>query len=193
MVDNLEQIKSLLSFESEDDFYFVQIIKRKKEHPELGSNNYMVKAYYISSIESLERDYEEMKCLANFHNARVCINLNKRSYEKLAFQNLKKVADQIMNKDYKSVRKSYNSVVGQYSSGRDKVWIIDIDVKDVALVERIADSIRYIQPEGQKVITYLPTKNGYHLLTIPFNKQQFSEIYSMIDLHTNNPTILYIP
>jgi len=35
MIDNFEQIKKLLTFETEDDFYFGQILQRKKEHPEL--------------------------------------------------------------------------------------------------------------------------------------------------------------
>jgi hypothetical protein len=39
MVDNFEIIKSLLQFDSEDDFYHLQILKRKKENPELGSNS----------------------------------------------------------------------------------------------------------------------------------------------------------
>ena len=29
-VDNFEQIKSMLAFDSEDDFYHLQILKRKK-------------------------------------------------------------------------------------------------------------------------------------------------------------------
>ncbi len=31
MINNLNQIKTLLKFDSEDDFYHLQIIKRKKE------------------------------------------------------------------------------------------------------------------------------------------------------------------
>lgn len=37
MINNLNQIKELLNFESEDVFYHLQVLKRKKEHPELGS------------------------------------------------------------------------------------------------------------------------------------------------------------
>lgn len=43
MINNLELIKPLLKFESEDDFYYLQILKRKKDQtPEenaLGRNN----------------------------------------------------------------------------------------------------------------------------------------------------------
>lgn len=117
MVNNFEQIKGLLSFPSDDIFYFCQILKRKKEHPELGSNSYVVKTYYIKKLEELDFYKDEMICLAEHHNARVYISLNQRSFYKSAFQNLKKVTDQILNKDYASVRKSYASVCGMYAEG----------------------------------------------------------------------------
>jgi hypothetical protein len=159
MTNNIELIKSLLNFESSDDFYHCQIIKRKKEHPELGSNNYMVKTYFIKSFDDLDKDFEEMKCLAIFHNARVMINLNKRSFEKLAFQNLKKVTDQILNKDYISVRKSYITVCGQFSSDTDKKWIIDIDTKDDLFIKKISEYISNIYPVEDRIKSLIPTKN----------------------------------
>src|SRR6185437_7908359 len=99
MINNIEEIKQLLHFDSKDDFYHLQIIKRKKEHPELGANSYIAKTYYIYSIDKLEKSLPEIICLCNFHNARACINLNRRSFEKLSFQLLRKVTDQILNKD----------------------------------------------------------------------------------------------
>ena len=191
MIHNLNQIKTLLKFDSEDDFYHLQIIKRKKEHPELGSNSYIVKTYYVKSLEHLDNIFTEIMNICNFHNARACINLNKRSFEKIAFHTLKKVTDCILNKDYKSVRKAYESVCGSYSNESEHKWIIDIDDKDYDSSE-MEILMYYILPEGNKVITRIETKNGYHLITKPFNLQDFNQHYSM-DIHKNNPTILYIP
>lgn len=193
MINNLELIKSLLTFESIDDFYHAQIIKRKKEHPELGSNNYCVKTYYIDSLESLDRSFPEMKCLADFHNVRVCINLNRRSYEKIAFHLLKKVADNHLNKEYKAMSRSYSTVTGSFSAGKEKLWLVDIDEKDVALVEKVAYVIDCIEPREAKAVTYIPTKNGYHLITKPFNTRVFDETYPELDVHKDNPTIVYCP
>ncbi|WP_265091158.1 hypothetical protein, partial [Acinetobacter baumannii] len=39
----------------------------------------------------------------------------------------------------------------------------------------------------------IPTMNGCHLITKPFNLQKFKEKFPEIDVHKNNPTILYIP
>ena len=42
-VDCLDLVKDLLVFESEDDFYFLQILQRKKENALLGSNSRVIK------------------------------------------------------------------------------------------------------------------------------------------------------
>lgn len=40
----------------------------------------------------------------------------------------------------------------------------------------------------------IPTKHGYHLITSPFDLQEFQKRFdNKIDVHKNNPTILYIP
>lgn len=192
MVDNFEQIKSLLKFDDEDQFYLVQIIKRKKENKELGSNSHVVKFYYIKSAEDLDKDKEEMVLLAHFHNARVCINLNKRSFEKTAFHTLKKITDQILNKDFKNTRKAYNSVCGMYAGEQDKIWIVDIDEKG-RYANEVLKAIDRMQPVGDKLISIVETKNGVHLITKPFNLQDFKSEYPNIDVHKNNPTIIYIP
>jgi hypothetical protein len=196
MIDNFEQIKTLLDFPSEDTFYFAQILLRKKDNPETSGNNNsarLIKAYYIKSIEHLDKVKDEMILLANKYNARVCINLNKRSFERAAFHTLKKITDQILNKDYKSVRRAYNSACGEYSTG-DKRWIVDIDDKKNTRFY-VAEYIRDLEPNPgeSKVITYVETKSGWHIITKPFNISKFKEVYPEIDVHKNNPTILYIP
>ena len=190
-MNNIELIKPLLIFEDDDTFYHLQIIKRKKEHSELGSNSYIVKTYYIRSIEYLELKMPEIINLCEFHNARACINLNRRSFEKLAYQMLKKVTDCILNKDFKSVRKSYESVCGSFSNEKDnKKWIVDIDTKDDLCIQVKADIIK-LEPFGQKVLACIETKNGYHLITNPFRLDKFKELYPQIEVHKNNPTLLY--
>jgi len=196
MIHNIEIIKPLLRFSSDDDFYHLQILKRKKEHPELGSNSYVVKTYYVSSLDYLEKKFPEIVALCNFHNARACINLNVRSFERTAFQTLKKITDQIMNRDFKSVRKSYESVCGEFGAGRDKRWIIDVDYgvhTTVAYVNEMKNYIESQLPEGGEILTKIPTKNGFHFITSPFRLDTFKEAYPDIDVHKNNPTILYIP
>ena len=40
----------------------------------------------------------------------------------------------------------------------------------------------------------IPTKNGVHLIVErSFNLQKFKEAFPNIDVHKNNPTVLYVP
>lgn len=184
-VNNFNLIKEILRFSSPDDFYHLQIIKRKKENPELGSNSYVVKTYYIRSIEHLEKYYNEIISICNYHKARAGINLNKRSFEKVGFNTLKKITDQIMNKDFKSIRNAYNSVCGSCSNaGKGKKWIIDVDSLDINVLNETYDKF----PKKNHIVT-LPTKNGYHIITKPFNLEEFNVGH---DIHKDNPTILYL-
>ena len=49
MIDNCEQIETLLSFDDPDLFYHLQIIRRGKDHPNLVAANRTIKTYYIGT------------------------------------------------------------------------------------------------------------------------------------------------
>ena len=199
MINNIEIIKTLLEFNSEDEFYHLQVLKRKKENPELGSNSYVVKTYYVGSIEYLESKMPEIINLCEFHNARAYINLNRRSYEQLGLQVMKKIIDQMSNQDFKSIKNAYDSVCGSFIKESNKKWIIDLD--DVAPEEvsplMLAHIDYHCEPiatsldEG-KCLAIIPTKNGCHLITKPFNSKTFADKYPVIDIQKNNPTLLYM-
>lgn len=196
MIDNFELIKSMLNFESEDDFYFVQILQRKKDNPGgvNGSNNSarLVKAYYINSVQHLEDMKDEIIFFATYFNARVGINLNKRSYEKTAFNTLKKIADVMHNKNYKMIKRAFNTSCGIHNGG-DKIWLLDID-ETKKLPEGIEEFINNeCMPVGDKILGIIPSKSGLHLLTKGFDLRGFKEKYPGIEVHKNNPVNLYIP
>lgn len=193
MIDNFDQINKLLEFDSEDDFYFCQIMKRKKEHPEIGSNSIVIKTYYIKSHQQLEDLREEMTALAEVLDARVYINLNRRSFEKIAFHTMIKISNIMMNKDWNSVKQAYDSVCGANHNEKNKKWIIDIDSKADDLYEYYK-VIERAEPilEFAKVLAIVNTKNGYHLITRPFDCREFSIVFPLVDIQKNNPTILYV-
>lgn len=195
MINVFEQVKPLLEFNSKDDFYHLQIIKRKKDNPELGSNSYVVKTYYITSVEHLDKMTPEIIGICQRENARAGLNLNRRSFEKIAFQTLRKVSEQIFNKDFYSVRKSYNTCCGAFGNEKNKKWIIDIDVFDTNYLHEIGTYIELLEPSTSysKIIAVLDTKHGYHIITSPFRLDKFKEAFPEIDVHKDNPINLFIP
>jgi len=195
MVDNIDIIKPLLTFESDDDFYYLQILQRKKDNPNIGSNSRVIKNYYISSMEYLDNIYGEVKDLCDLFNARASIRLNKRSFRKIAFKTLENIANTMQNEhEYRHIRKSYDRACGLSSNQKnDKRWIIDIDEKDDTLLHRIKNKLHALDPVGGKYKATIPSKSGYHIICTPFNVKQFREQFSDIDVHKDNPTNLYIP
>jgi hypothetical protein len=194
MIDVLEKIKSLLTFESKDDFYYLQILQRKKENPQLGSNSRVIKNYYIGSIDYIETRYDEIKGICNQFNARAMLRLNKRSYRKVAFKTMQNIANTMANGEFSFIKKSYDRSCGNGNSDKNNTWIIDIDGRLTAKqMEDIIRSINGCSPIGDKLIVELPTKNGLHLVTKPFDLRDFRKEYPEIDIHKDNPINLYIP
>lgn len=193
-IDVIDQIQGLLKFESDDDFYYLQILQRKKENPQIGSNSRVIKNYYIKSIDHLLFRYEEIKQLCKVFNARAMLRLNKRSFSKVAFKTIVNVANSMHNQEYSFIKSSYDRACGDGHNDKNKKWIVDID-GDVCGedLEFISTTINSIEPLGKKIICYLPTKNGVHLITSPFNVESFKKSYPMIDIHKDNPINLFIP
>ena len=70
MIDNLKLIESIIDFPDEDTFYKIEIIVRRKDNPDLTSNTKLVKTYYITDKEKLERVFEkEIKPICDALNA----------------------------------------------------------------------------------------------------------------------------
>lgn len=194
MIDNLDKIKPLLMFESEDDFYYLQILQRKKENPQLGSNSRVIRNYYISSTDYLEARYDEIKSLCHQFNARAMLRLNKRSYSKVAFKAMQNISNSMANGEYSFIRKSYDRACGNGHNDKNKTWIVDLDgVFSKDYIDDLEATIYLCQPISNKIVAQLPTKNGIHLITRSFDLQQFRSKYTGIDVHKDNPVNLYIP
>lgn len=204
MVNNFKQIRELLKFRNDDDFYFLQILQRKKDHKEgmkvngTNNNSRLVKAYFIKNLEQFDFIEPEVIKLCELFNARAGINLNRRSFRKSAYQLQMHIAKMMMNEDYNKMHKAYSSVVGKVDNESDKRWIIDLDGEEENSAEfilGIEETIRGLQPNvgESKTICRIPSKSGSHLITSSFRLDEFKKAYPKIEVQKNNPTNLYIP
>lgn len=202
-VDNFELVKPLLRFRSDDDFFFLQIIQRKKDHPGgnvngTNNNNRSIKSYYVRSLDYLDFIEPEVKKLAEVFQARVGIDLNRRTYSSLGFKMIKKVVSHIENGQENKIYKAYQSVCGKHADENRRKWILDIDENPFTEHSQLRSMLKKIQPVGDKFIEEIPSLNGTHIITSPFNVKEFNEWMPFtslpeIDIHKRNPTNLYIP
>lgn len=201
MIDNFKQIETLLSFDDSDLFYHLQIIRRGKDHPNLAAANRTIKTYYIDNSEKLSKIKQEIIDFCGYFGARAYINLAPKSYRKCTMQCISDMAKRAMDGDFKKIYKCWNTVVGYIKSDKPH-WIIDVDGPTNGciseFIEYECEPLHYTKyylnkVYESKIYAYIPTKNGYHIITKPFNLKQFKDKYPDIDVHKNNPTILYIP
>ena len=191
MINNSTQIKSLLKFEP-GLFYFVQIFKRRKDNPDMAKDMMVIDNFYIYTEEQFDKYMPRIIEICNLNNDRAYIRLNRRSDKKIALQMLSRIASMVAAEQY-NVKNVYNSIAGEYHAEEDKTWIIDIDSKDNKQILQIKLDIDSCMPFGtDKIVAEIPTKNGIHLITKPFDLRTFKDKYE-IDIHKDNPTILYSP
>lgn len=195
MIDNLEIIKPLLIFEEKGDFYMLYVFKRKKDQPEGEKENHQsvrtIKTYCIESIDHLERRYDEIKQLCEMFKARAYIHIQKQNHRDVSLDMLASLAERIKNGS-QNQKGLFDSVVGQIKT-LEKRWIVDIDNKDFDHIQEVHDFINGLRPEGNKINSIIPTKNGVHLITNRFDVKTFAEKYPEIDIQKKNPTLLYYP
>ena len=195
MIDNLELIKPLLNFEEKGDFYMLYVFKRKKDQPENERDNHQsvrtIKTYCIDSIDHLERRYDEVKQLCEMFKARAYIHIQKQNHKDVSLDMLSNLAERIKNGN-QNQKGLFDSVVGQIKT-QEKRCIVDIDTKDFKTLVEVGDFIDNLRPIGNKSITTIPTKNGFHLITERFDVISFKNRYPEIDIQKKNPTLLYYP
>jgi hypothetical protein len=195
-VDNFDLIKKHIHSSDSNEFYMLQIMRRTKDQKGYDGKHKqsIIKSYFISSVEYLDSKRDEIVGLCEMFNARAYINLNKKSYKQVSLKALEILAGKIAHDEY-DIRSLFESACGQTGAcDGQKTWIVDFDSKDLDELDRIKAIIESIDPKGvSKIVETVPTRHGYHLITRPFNKKAFYEMYNeSIDIHDNNPTCLYI-
>lgn len=206
MIDNFETIKSLFYFnEGNDMFFHLQILRRGKDHPDPPAANKLIRSWLVRSRNHLDSIKDEVIFLCEHYKARAYINVAGKDFDKLNHLMLKKLADNVYTGNIVNPQQILHSACGELLS-RNKRWVVDIDTKDLGFKSNILKEIDAIwletHPEhkgylnnGRRpyLIAEIPTSNGCHLITTPFNLQKFKEKFSEVDVHKNNPTVLYIP
>jgi hypothetical protein len=196
-IDNFNKILSMISWDDPDKFYFLQIIKRRKDNPALPRDMKLIDTFLIGSKKEYTSKIPAIKEIARLNNARVYFWLNTRSYKVCALKMITAIAVRLEAGEHKSINSLYYSICGKNYIDKDKKWIIDLDGEFAKepLISGIVELIISLQKKTKKesYIETIPTFNGVHLIARPFNLSEFKthEITKGIDVHKNGPTLAY--
>ena len=199
VVDNFDLISSALEWNNKDEFYFLQIIQRKKDGNDTGRGNNgarTIKTYYIFNQDDFSRRKNKIIELCEANNARAYIHLNRRNARDCCI---------VAAQEYLKLIKEDNCFQGiriwDHACGieRDhnylKLWLLDVDSKDPDYIWRVLKVLFECRGEP-KVKLHVPTLHGYHLITTGFDCGQFQQLLKIeklnpVDIHKDNPTLLY--
>lgn len=200
-IDNFNQIADIIRprVDSYDDFFFLQIIRRRKDpgNDDMNSDNIIVHFMEIPSADYLLEKKNRIIDICVRNNARAYIHLNKRSRKQIALKMLAELAARVSDNDY-YVKNIYTSCCGKFTSEKQKLWLIDVDydnfsegtVDDVELEQFVTSLI--LETGKEPVVHRIQTNSGYHLICNSFNSSSYRLKYDYA-LHKENPTVLYIP
>ena len=179
--------------ENKEDFYYVQVIQRKKDgHPK---SERIVKNFYIYNKEDFLKKKDHIIDLCTRHNARAYFWINPRNSRKIALECIKSYSDLVAQGDCTKGYKVWDKKCGAHPApGYDRRWIVDIDSKDDEYRLTICKLVE--QCRGGKVFDWIPTSQGYHMITSGFDLHHFKQLLKInrledIDVHKDNPTLLY--
>lgn len=205
MTDNFDIYKQFITEKwsytdlPEGDSYFaVELIRRGKDNPDMPATNYHFKNYYIRKPEDLDKYKQEIKSLCEILHLRAYASVNIKSFKQVSLDTMAELARRIANNDYRKNYAVFESCSGQYCHSGDKQWVVDCDdcVLHDEYPETVKELINSCKPDGNKIVTEFPTKSGIHLITTPFDRQQFIELcetYDIknVDIKKNHLTLLY--
>ena len=198
-INNFDLILDQLSFNNRDEFYFVQVIQRRKDGNEglhVRSGYRLIKSYYIYSKQELIDLKDRIIELCRNNNARAYINPNVRNAKEVALECIKKYADLVLNDNSFMGINIWDSSCGcTRARGYKALWIIDVD--NLEHLETIKTIINSCQgAPGERIKYVVPTVHGCHLITYGFNREEFNNRLretevGYVDVHKDNPTLLY--
>lgn len=202
IVERLGRLKELVTF-TKDDFIFVQILKRRKDNPEMELGVKRIKSYSFYSWEELIEQAPRIEELCDLNNARAYIRLNKQNAVDMTLTMIKELADNISNDRARQSQSIWDSLAGK--GGAKDWWVLDLDEEHLdirlSLVDDISKSFQMRKDSffGQ-IITFNWTKSGVHLICKPFdvrvlekyNKDLSSKGLPVIQIQKDANTVLYI-
>ena len=188
-----------------DLFFTIQLIRRGKDCPDLPAANYTFKTYYIDNMEEYARAREEIIEICKIFPFRAYISVNCKSKTRSQSRVLIKIAQAIEMGETKKPWRMFNAACDEVANRNDKRWIVDVDSSDYRVVEPmriLVVSCASKYDANEIILMQVPTKSGFHLITRPFNIEQFKNKFEMMreqmilkiecpDIKKNHLTLLY--
>jgi len=187
-MNNLNLILPLLRFDLGS--YHIQVMQRSKDGHDKATR--LITEWFVSSEEKLKFIMKAVELVCTEYNARCYINLNPKSDKQVSWKIAKGIVERLETNSYNPM--NLLSHCHDSCQGNEvKYWVVDIDNKSIDLYQ-LAKEINACQSgfDHINVVACIPTKSGFHLITVPFNLSQLT-LPPDVEIKKNASTLLYYP
>ena len=207
MTDNFNRFREFMQLpeqEGGDAYYVIELVRRGKDCPDLPAANYHFKNYYIDTLAKYDKVKDEIRLLCRTLHLRAYASVCRKSFRRVTMNTLAEMARRAALDDFRRPYAVFESCSGKDVGKDDKFWVVDIDdcqfntLPHVKKRRLIIETVNSCEPAGQKMEMMLPTRTGVHLITRPFNLEQFNrlckenpEIEEIPDVKKNHLTLLF--
>ena len=208
-IDNFQNVREIMKFSNPGDTtYFVELIKRKKDNPDMMDSREFIKQFYFRSEQEFNNAEQSIKNLCQQLGCRAYIYLNARS--KAVIDKYTKIYADRFRRNRNMARHFGNNPMA-FAAGRSfdapdrPLCFVDIDSDDF---NDISMAMKIIQDAGiQPLFAYRSMNNGLHVILpnkddakkldfspINGNLNGLSQFYknnAKISVEIDKPTLLY--
>lgn len=176
-----------------DTFIYTEMLDRGKKKGNNGQR--LLKTFYHRSVDEFWEQWPTIKKLCDLSLVRACTRIAPRSYKKVGREFTRLVVETALTENWAGMKSLYNRACGIVTPNQ-KLWLFDVDKIDACTHEFAA----MLEAAGT-LRARIPSKKGEHLITVPFNSEQYVgkhgesgwSAWGEISLHKDNPTNLYVP
>lgn len=198
-IDNYPLIRPLLKWENKGDFYYIQVLKRKKDgttkYANKNNSARLVCNHQVYSLEEMDERMLEIRGICDLTKARAGIQFNRITDKVVAQQMSRRSLEAVISGNYR-LTNLLQSILGDKDSTMQKYNTIDVDTKDEKVLSDLIEYINQLQPfdKTNKILATLPTYSGYHLITENFRQDYFEKYIQGKDIsNTGKLCALYYP
>lgn len=206
MTDNFKVYRDFIDLPEDrhdyEKYYVIEIMRRGKDNPNMPAANVHYRNYYIYCKKDLDKYENEIKELCSIMRMRAYASVNYKLMSQVALNCVEEMTKRIAHHDVKRFYKVFDSVSSKYHNRKDNLWVIDADDVPSLQSEKLDKLVEVINKckstYPTKIKHFIKTRTGYHILTYPFDKRQFSDLcrieqlgITSKDIKENHLTLLY--
>lgn len=211
LVDNRRLIRSMLEDvlpkeEVGDGFFKFEALVRTKDDPEnvfiqQHKGSFLVHSWVVKTLNQYDKYIDEMVKLCDLTGARLYVNLDQKSTEKLVIDladSSMSLIKQMLRNNQISTKNTFNLLNSITSRGTTSIhdtrkYLFDVDSKDVKVLSQTLNLIT-ANNSIERCMVVLDSPNGWHVVVDRFNIEDIREKLDLmedVEVKDNALTVVY--